>query len=153
MYCQFCGYQIGAGVNYCKQCGAVVRSSTSLSKGQSFPNTTGIALAIAGLGVGGPAVVFGTAIPLLAANFGIAVMAMLFGFLVISVGLGALIRQMHKITSHAIQNSDREVILATPTHPQYIDARAGGMPSITENTTRSFGNAEPPLPSDQFAAK
>src|SRR5262249_60657418 len=107
MYCQACGHQIATGVNYCKQCGAVVRTSAALSKAQPFPNTTGIALAIAALGVGGPAVVFGTAIPLLNANFGIAVMAMLFGFLVISVGLGALIRHMHTITSIAIQTSNR----------------------------------------------
>jgi len=138
MYCQNCGHQIATAVNYCKQCGAVVRNSAPLSKGLSFPNTTGIALAIAVLGIGGPAVVFGAAIPLLAANFGIAVMAMLFGFLVISVGLGALIRHMQKITSLAIQNSDRELSLPGAGQGQYLDPRPGSLPSITENTTRYF---------------
>src|SRR5262249_48155185 len=148
MYCQNCGHQITTEVNYCKQCGAVVRNSAPFSKASSFPNTTGIALAIAVVGVGGPAVVFGTAIPLLAANFGIAVLAMLFGFLVISVGLGALIRHMQKITSLAIQNSDRELSLAGASHTQYIDARPTAMPSITENTTRYFESPAPPPTSE-----
>jgi len=144
MYCQACGHQIATGVNYCKQCGAVVRTSAALSKAQPFPNTTGIALAIAVLGVGGPAVVFGTAIPLLAANFGIAVMAMLFGFLVISVGLGALIRHIQKITSLAIHNSDREISLPGSGHAQYIETRSPDLPSVTENTTRYFDCPAPP---------
>ena len=138
MYCQFCGQQVTPGVNYCKQCGAEVRASTRPSKRLFFPNTTGIAMAIALLGVAGPAVVFGAAIPLLAENFGIGCMAMLFGFLVISVGLGALIRHMQKITTHAIQTSDRALLVAAPPQPQYIEAKSAIMTSVTENTTRSF---------------
>ena len=66
-------------------------------------------------------------------------MAMLFGFLVISVGLGALIRHMQKITTHAIQTSDRGALLvASPPQPQYIEAKSAIMTSVTENTTRSF---------------
>jgi len=138
MYCQFCGQQITAGVSYCKQCGAEVRASTGPSKRPSFPNTTGIAMAIALLGIAGPAVVFGAAIPLLAENFGVGCMAMLLGFLVISVGLGALIRHLQKITSHAIQTSDRALLVPAPSQPQYIDAKPAVMTSVTENTTRSF---------------
>ena len=137
MYCQLCGHQIALGVNYCKQCGSEIRSLTH-SEAQSLPSTTGIALAIAALGVGGPAVVLGTAIPLLNANFGVTVMAMLFGFLVISVGLGALIRHMHTITSIAIQANDRAALPLGPAQSGYIEARPQMAPSITENTTRSF---------------
>jgi hypothetical protein len=138
MYCQFCGQQLTPGVNYCKKCGAEVRASTVPSKRVFFPNTTGIAMAIALLGIAGPAVVFCAAIPLLAENFGIACMAMLFGFLVISVGLGALIRHMQKITSHAIHTSDQAFLVAAPPQPQYLEAKSAVMTSVTENTTRSF---------------
>jgi hypothetical protein len=95
-------------------------------------------MAIALLGVAGPAVVFGTAIPLLAENFGVGVMAMLFGFLLISVGLGALIRHMQKITRLVIESSDRALLLPMPAHPQYIEAKSAVMPSVTETTTRSL---------------
>jgi hypothetical protein len=138
MYCQFCGQQVSAEVNYCKQCGVEIRASGGLFKRASFPNTTGIAMAIALLGTAGPAVVLGAAIPLLAENPGIGIMAMLFGFLVISVGLGALIRHMQKITKLAIQSSDRAALLAPPAQPQYIDAQSAVMTSVTENTTRSL---------------
>ncbi len=136
MYCQFCAYQLAAGMNYCKQCGAVTRPSTAVSQTPSLPNTTGIAWAITALGVGGLGVIFGTAIPLFAVVpfFAIALLAMLFGFLVLSVGLGALIRHMQKLTSLAIENSERALPRAGP----------AGIPSVTENTTRSFDNPGPP---------
>jgi hypothetical protein len=145
MYCQFCGQQTTPGVNYCKQCGAEIRALGAPSKRSSFPNTTGIAMAIALLGVAGPAVVLGTAIPLLAENPGIGIMGMMFGFLVTSVGLGALIRHMHKITKLAIESSDRALLLPTPSPPQYIEAKSAVMTSVTENTTRSLdcGGKEP----------
>jgi len=98
-------------------------------------------MAIALLGIAGPAVVLGTAIPLLGENFGVGVMAMLFGFLVISVGLGALIRHMQKITKLAIESSDRASSLPGPVHPQFIEARSAMIASVTENTTRSLESA------------
>ena len=150
MYCQFCGYQLTPGTNYCKQCGAVTRPLTGLAQIPSFPNTTGLAWAIAALGVGGLAVIFGTAIPLFAVapNFGIVLTAMLFGFLVLSVGLGALIRHMQKITSLAIENSERALPRSGPASSRYLDAGPVGMSSVTENTTRSFDYPVTPAPSD-----
>jgi|SRR5215467_6659519 len=138
MYCQFCGQQITPGVNYCKQCGAEVRASTDPTRRFYLPNTTGIAMAIAMLGIAGPAVVLGTAIPLLGENPGIGIMGMLFGFLVISVGLGALIRHMQKITKLAMESSDRALPLTGPIHPQLMEARPAMISSVTENTTRSL---------------
>lgn len=138
MYCQFCGQQVTAGVNYCKQCGAEVRASTGPTRRLYLPNTTGIAMAIALLGISGPAVVLGTAIPLLGENPGIGIMGMLFGFLVISVGLGALIRHMQKITKLAIEGSDRALPLPGPVHPQFLEAKPVTITSVTENTTRSL---------------
>jgi hypothetical protein len=150
MYCQFCGYQLAAGTNYCKQCGAVTRPLPGVPRMPSFPNTTGIAWAIAALGVGGLGVIFGTAIPLFAVvpNFGIVLMAMLLGFLVLSVGLGALIRHMQKITSLAIENSERSLPRPGPATARYLDAGRSGMASVTENTTRSFDYPVQPSPTD-----
>jgi hypothetical protein len=140
MYCQFCGYQLAGGMNYCKQCGAEVRPSSALSQTSVIHNTTGIAWAIAVLGVGGLAVIFGTAIPLFTVVpvYGVAVFAMLLGFLILSIGLGALIRHMQKIASLAIDNKERALPHAAPGQGRYLEAGSAGMTSVTENTTRSF---------------
>jgi hypothetical protein len=146
MYCQFCGCQLTAGVNYCKQCGAVTRGLNWVSQSPSYPNTAGIAWAIAALGVGGLAVIFGTAIPLftVAPTFSIVCMGMLFGFLVLSVGLGALIRHMQRVTSLAIKDRQQALQHPAPSVSRYLDADAdaGVMPSVTENTTRSIDYPE-----------
>jgi hypothetical protein len=124
--------------------------STGPSPAAPFPNTTGIAWAIAVLGVGGLAVIFGTAIPLFTVvpNFGIACLAMLFGFLVLSVGLGALIRHMQRVMSLATRDREQNLPHAAPVAARYIGPKPDGIPSVTEHRTRSIDYPGQRPPSD-----
>jgi hypothetical protein len=92
------------------------------------------------LGVGGLGVIFGTAIPLFAlvGNSWIVLAAMAFGLLALSAGVGALIKHMHRITTVAFENQERTMPRLGQPAPRYIDSGSAGMPSVTENTTRSF---------------
>ena len=92
MYCQFCGQQLTAGTNYCKQCGAATMTTAALTRPPArVPNTASIVWAIAVLGVGGLGVIFGTAIPLFAlvGNSWIVLAAMALGLLALSAGIDA----------------------------------------------------------------
>jgi hypothetical protein len=147
MYCQFCGHPSTPGMNYCKQCGAATIATAALARTPArVPNTAGIAWAIAALGVGGLGIIFGTAVPLfaIAGNPGIVLAAMVFGLLALSAGVGALIRHMQRITMLAAENTERVLPRPAPPAPRYLDAGPAGMPSVTENTTRSFDYPVPP---------
>jgi hypothetical protein len=141
MYCQFCGHQLTPGMNYCKKCGAAAMQTAALARTPArVPNTASIVWAIAVLGVGGLGVIFGTAIPLFALvnNSWIVLLAMAVGLLGLFAGIGALIKYMHRITTLSLENTDRLMPRPGPGAPRYIDAGPAGMPSVTENTTRSF---------------
>ena len=147
MYCQFCGQQLTAGTNYCKQCGAATMTTAALTRPPArVPNTASIVWAIAVLGVGGLGVIFGTAIPLFAlvGNSWIVLAAMALGLLALSAGIGALIKHVHRLTTLALENPERTMPRLGPTPPRYIDSGSAGMPSVTENTTRSFDYPVPP---------
>jgi hypothetical protein len=147
MYCQFCGQQLTPGMNFCKQCGAAAMPTTALARtAPRVPNTASIVWAIAVLGVGGLGVIFGTAIPLFAivGNSWIVLLAMALGLLGLSAGIGALIRHIQRITTLSLENTDRLMPRPGPAAPRYIDAGSTGVPSVTENTTRSFDYPVPP---------
>lgn len=147
MYCQFCGHQLAQGMNYCKQCGAAAMPTSSLSrKPDPMPNTASTMWAITMLGVGGLAVIFGTAIPLFAivGNSWIVFLAMALALLGLSAAIGALIRHLYHVTNLFVENKEAGVPRIGPAAPRYIDAGSGGVPSVTENTTRSFDYPAPP---------
>ena len=146
MYCQFCGHQLSPGMNYCKQCGAAAMPTTALARTPPrVPNTASIVWAIAVLGVGGLGVIFGTAIPLFAivGNSWVVLAAMALGLLGLSAGIGALIKHIQRLTTLSLENTDRAAPRLGPA-PRYMDAGSAGMPSVTENTTRSFDYPVPP---------
>jgi hypothetical protein len=146
MFCQFCGQQLTQGTNYCKKCGAAAAATAALARPPAqTPNTASIAWAIAMLGVGGLGVVFGTAIPLFAIvnNSWIVLAAMALGLLGLSAGVGAMIKHMYRLTTLSVDSAERPMLRPGPA-PRYLDAGTGGMPSVTENTTRSFDYPVPP---------
>jgi len=102
--------------------------------------------AIAVLGVGGLGVIFGTAIPLFAivGNSWVVLAAMALGLLGLSAGIGALIKHVHRLTTLGLENPERTAPRLGPSPPRYIDSGSAGMPSVTENTTRSFDYPVPP---------
>ena len=147
MYCQFCGQQLAPGTNYCKQCGAAATQTAGIARVPvHVPNTASMVWAIALLGVGGLGVIFGTAIPLFAivGNSWIVLMALGLGILGLSAGIGALIKHLHKLTSLSLEISDRPTPRLGPAAPRYIESGHTGVPSVTENTTRSFDYPAPP---------
>ena len=147
MFCQSCGNQLAPGTNYCKRCGAATMPTAALAHAPArVPNTASIVWAIAVLGVGGLGVIFGTAIPLfaIAGNSWVVLMAMALGLLCLSAGIGVLIKHVQRLTTLALENPDRTTPRLGPAAPRYIDSGSSGMPSVTENTTRSFDYPVPP---------
>ena len=147
MFCQFCGNQLTAGMNYCKKCGAAAAPTTALARPPvQTPNTASIAWAIAMLGVGGLGVIFGTAIPLFAIvnNSWIVLVAMALGLFGLSAGVGAMIKHMYRLTTLSVDSSERPMLRPGLAAPRYLDAGTGAVPSVTENTTRSFDYPTPP---------
>jgi hypothetical protein len=147
MYCQYCGHQLAPGMNYCKQCGAATVPTAALARmPPQPPRTAPIAWAIAVLGVGGLGVIFGTAVPLFAIvnNSWIVLVAMALGLLGLSAGVGALIKHIHTLTMLSLDSPDRVMPRFGPAAPRYIDTGSTGVPSVTENTTRSFDYPAPP---------
>jgi hypothetical protein len=147
MYCQSCGNQLTPGMNYCKKCGAVAAPTTALARPTArAPNTASIAWAIAMLGVGGLAVIFGTAIPLFAIvnNSWIVLSAMALGLFALSAGVGAMIKYMYRLTTISDDSSERAMLRPASAARRYLDEGTAGVPSVTENTTRSFDYPAPP---------
>jgi hypothetical protein len=143
MYCQFCGQQLTAGMNYCKQCGAAAAAQAPLSKTPAFSKTPQPASSAGGIVwaiVGGLAVIFGTSIPLFALvnNPLIVLAAMAMGIICLGMGVGAMIRHLQKMTALSMEAQDRGVPRLGPVPPRYLDPGATGMPSVTETTTRSL---------------
>jgi len=122
-------------------------STAQLSRTPPRPtNAASIVWAITVLGVFGLGVIFGTAIPLFAivGNSWVVLAAMALGLVGLSAGIGALIKQLQRLTTLAVDNPDRTSPRLGPAAPRYIDSGHGGMPSVTENTTRSFDYPVPP---------
>src|SRR5262252_5128534 len=121
MYCQFCGQQLTAGTNYCKQCGAATMTTAALTRPPArVPRTASIVWAIAVLGIGGLGVIFGTAIPLfaIANNPWAVLMVVALALLCLSAGVGALIKHVHRLTTLSLENADRAAPRFSPT-PRY----------------------------------
>ncbi|HEU4390809.1 MAG TPA: zinc ribbon domain-containing protein [Blastocatellia bacterium] len=142
MYCSECGAQSTEGLKYCKRCGAGLGA---LAK-QVFtpPRVTGVFWAVALVTIGGLGILMGTVIALVAIGMrdeDVVVPVSMGGFLTLLAIAWMLIRQMSRIVDASSGKSEadkRPVSAFQRRKPAQIAGPPSAVPSVTENTTRSF---------------
>lgn len=145
MYCSSCGTEVALGLNYCNRCGANLSQSSNLPEQPLRPiNLTGPTIAIALMVVIGLGIVFASVSDLARNDIHPAALAwMVIGGLGMIMGVAALvIRQWSNLAGVAKQKEHtfpRKKPAAKESAPaQLPPLRSEPVPSVTENTTRTF---------------
>jgi hypothetical protein len=146
MYCQSCGNEIAVELKYCNRCGANLAFTNTNTQLVTLPPvklavpTIALALTIiAGLGIimGGAAQMSVVGVPAVAIVWMVIfAVGMLFGCasLMIRFWTKLIDLQRHSIST---EQPPRPSIVERPSFQQ-LPPRVEGVPSVTENTTRTF---------------
>ena len=144
MTCPGCGAETSSGSNFCKLCGSSLTSQPP-SEGRLNPaRLTGMFWAVAIFGLGGLAILFGTALPMVLTGIDgqivIPIVALGAGATLIIAAL--LIKQLSRLItmmdSFTAFPSQRTFSKASVPKPQQLGAPLAGFSSVTEHTTRNF---------------
>lgn len=148
MFCSSCGQALSQDLSYCNRCGAELRPAESIvltkkPAGLAYVLSFGFLLTV-GLTLGGLALVIVLATELLRKGFppdNITALAIL-GLLLVLISVGILGRQLSRLVSaylerEATTGKKKETLGAKSPSPQ-LRAAEGYIPSVTEQTTRTF---------------
>jgi hypothetical protein len=152
MFCSTCGTTITPGLSFCNRCGASLkeRTETTVRTGA----IVAFLLAITIIGISGLGIMFSGALTLkreAALGEDVVGMFMFFTFFIVSIIEFFLVRQLSKLVSNP--EPKRVSLPKQPAMPHELhpaqSAQRGlpeGMPSVTENTTRTleYERNEPP---------
>lgn len=154
MFCANCGFRSTPGVNFCKQCGASLNFTSTLTENQARPpRVAGMFWAIALFGLGSLSVLMGSIIALaaLGADEEAIVPAAIFGTAGIVIIAWLLIRQLSRLISlyqNYTEPSPKVGQTQDRVYPQ-IEAPPRMVSSVTEHTTRNFD----PVPGQEPGAR
>jgi uncharacterized OB-fold protein len=153
MFCSSCGTTITPGLSFCNRCGASLKEQpieTTVRTGA----IVAFLLAVVVIAIGGLGIMTGGALALkreAALGEDVVGMFMFFAFIIIAIIEFFLVRQLSKlISSPAPKRAALRKQSAMPQelHAASVQARGlpEGMPSVTENTTRTleYARKEPP---------
>lgn len=153
MFCSSCGTTITPGLSFCNRCGASLKEPTE----STIRTGTIVAflIAITIIGIGGLGIMLGGAVTLkrdAVLGEDVVGMFMFFTFIIVSIIEFFLVRQLSKLINNP---APKKASLPQPSamphelHPAPAAQARGlaeGMPSVTENTTRTleYSRKEPP---------
>ena len=145
MYCSSCGAAVVQGLSYCNHCGAKLTGARGDDVGDSSAVRPGYLvfamMAVFVFGLIAITMLIGVMKTVLAFNEGAMLAFTLLSFLMLVLIEGVFIRLLLRTTRRAEEARATAVMKGQGTNElEAAQARAlpGGLPSVTENTTRSF---------------
>ena len=151
MYCSSCGAESTPGLNYCNRCGAGLNTQTLATREQGYSGSLTKPILILGgsvmfMSLCGFAILTEAATKMAQNGFSQdpVMLMLMMGMVTILVVDILLIRQLSRFVSAALQpgtgNSPRQAKEMAPPKQtnRQLGARPEPIPSVTENTTRTF---------------
>ena len=145
MYCSSCGVAVFEGLTYCNHCGAKLAGKPTKTNRPSDTAMESLIWAIVGVFVGGMGVLIGLLAVMnneLRFNMGI---LLFFSFIVFALmtAIEAVLIWMlisrHRAAIRALESEQKQTATKElDVGPERLLAEPGPMPSVTEQTTRSF---------------
>ena len=144
MYCPSCGVAVAQGLSYCNHCGAKLNSASGVNDSESPPLNPGLLVsAMAGtfiLGLLAISILIGVMKSVLDLNAGQILAFAMLSFLIMLFLEGVFLRLLFRRTGGAAAGESLPVKGHATKELDAANARAlpEPVPSVTENTTRTF---------------
>lgn len=145
MYCPSCGTEMALGLNYCNRCGANLSQSSNLSEQPVRQvNLTGPTIAIALMVIIGMGIVFASISDLARNDFHpVALTWMVIAALGMIAGVAALVIRQWSNLAGVVKPKERTLPYKKSASKEHVPSqlpplRSEPVPSVTENTTRTF---------------